>query len=126
MREAEEISGVAEPQIELVDKRPGRFSRRFMRLLTLRGRPTSGVSAPPDCFKGTRGQTNVFDELGGLSIVDPESQRLANALSGLVDRSSIGVTTSDARDARDPSASVITLEDYAVAASRKYGRSISV
>jgi len=126
VREAEEISGVAESQIELVDKRARRFSRRFVRLLTLLGRPATGVSAPPHCFEGLRGQTNVFDELGGLSIVDPESQRLANALSGLVDRSSIGVTTSDARDARDPSASVITLEDYAVAASRKYGRSISV
>lgn len=126
MREAEEISRIAKPQIELLDKRARRFSRRFVRLLTLLGRPATGVSAPPDCFKGTRGQTNVFDELGRFGIVDPKSQRLANALSGLIDCSSIGVTTSDVRDVRDPRASVIPLEDNAVAARRNDGRSISV
>lgn len=85
-----------------------------MRLVPLLGRPPTGFSAPPHCCKRTRGEPNLLYELCRLGVLDPEPKRPADPLSRLVDRPAIRVTAAEARDARDPGASLVALEDDAV------------
>ena len=52
----------------------------------------------------------MLDQLGSLSVVDPETQSFTDSTPGLIKGTAVRVTTANGRDAGQPRAALVSLE----------------
>ena len=109
MREIEQLSRVAKPQPNIIDKRTSCLCHLPLGLLSTPLGVTARRLRASNYLTHPSWKTDILDELGSFGVLGPKAKSLPHSASCLVERSAVGVTTADAWNARNPSAAAVAL-----------------
>jgi hypothetical protein len=114
MRKAEELAGIANAQTEPVDEQTRSRDGRPLGILPPTLCAPARHAAAPDRLPSLAREPDLFHQFCGICILDPQTERFANAPPNLVECLAIGVATTKASDMRDPSTAFVSLDDNAI------------
>src|SRR5207247_11071426 len=118
--EAEQLTGIAQTDAELVYESSYRALCLALSRLALALGPLARASCPLHRGAGRSRESNPLLDGCGFCVVDPQTERFPNATTRLIERASIGMAAPNFSDADDPGAGLITLEDSRVLAQRSH------
>ena|SRR5215216_2752629 len=116
MGHLEKLPGIPEPKADLLNERFGRGFHGQLRSVPLTLCLLTGPAGSADRRSHTCRKPDLLDQLCRMSIVDPETKRLAEAPPCLIQRPAVAVAPSNARHPCDPRAARVSLDDDAVSA----------
>lgn len=110
----QQLTRIADAKMELIHESSRRLPCGCLRFLTPLLRRLSSAAASPNGVSRLGRKTDLFHELHGLRVLDPQPESLSNAPTGLLQSATVRLTSPNAWDPGDPCAALVPLEDHPV------------